>query len=165
MHKNKSAGYRVLSFLLALVLTLGLFPITPAQAATNNGNGIIAAMDKEGKSVQYMQMSKANTTPLYAIQNGRKVQSVSDWFATFTDEAGNKGFGYCNDHTKPAPNNGAGANMTIKPSSYKDNTALKNVLFIGFDGNERPANFATTYLHKWVTALYGAGKVLSLIHI
>ena len=159
MHTNKSAGYRVLSFLLALVLTLGLFPITPAQAATNNGNGIIAAMDKEGKSVQYMQMSKANTTPLYAIQNGRKVQSVSDWFATFTDEAGNKGFGYCNDHTKPAPNNGAGANMTIKPSSYKDNTALKNVLFIGFDGNERPANFATTYLHKWVTALYGAGKV------
>lgn len=159
MHTNKSAGYRVLSFLLALVLTLGLFPITPAQAATNVGNGIIAAMDKDGKSVQYMQMSKANTTPLYAIQNGRKVQSVSDWFATFTDEAGNKGFGYCNDHTKPAPNNGAGANMTIKPSSYKDNAALKNVLFIGYDGNERPANFATTYLHKWVTALYGAGKV------
>ena len=64
MHTNKSASYRVLSFLLALVLTLGLFPITPVQAATNNGNGLIAAMDKEGKSVQYMQMSKANTTPL-----------------------------------------------------------------------------------------------------
>ena len=64
MHTNKSAGYRVLSFLLALVLTLGLFPITPAQAATNNGNGIIAAMDKEGKSVQYMQMSKAKYHPV-----------------------------------------------------------------------------------------------------
>ena len=98
MHKNKSAGYRVLSFLLALVLTLGLFPVTPAQAATNNGNGIIAAMDSAGKSVQYMKMSQVASPSLYAIKNGagNPVKSVADWFATFTDEAGNKGFGYCN---------------------------------------------------------------------
>ena len=154
MHKNKSAGYRVLSFLLALVLTLGLFPVTPAQAATNNGNGIIAAMDSAGKSVQYMKMSQVASPSLYAIKNGagKPVKSVADWFATFTDEAGNKGFGYCNDHTKPAPNNGAGANMTIKPSSYGDNSALKNLLFLGFDGNERDAGFATRLLNFVKTA-------------
>jgi len=156
MQHKTGAGRRLISLVLALVLVLGLLPISPVQATTNSGNGIIEAIEQSGQTVQYMKMSQIAQPALYTSK-GKK--SVADWFAAFTDSAGNKGFGYCNDHTKPAPNNGAGADMTIKASSYGDNIALKNTLFLGYDGSERDAGFALDYLWTWCKDIYGAGTV------
>lgn len=155
MHHAKDAGKRFVSFVLALIMVLGILPITPAMAVTNSGNGIINAIEQSGKSVQNMKMSQIKNPVLY---NSKGNKSVSDWFATFTDSAGNKGFGYCNDHTKPAPNNGAGASMTITASSYGDNVALKDLLFVGYDGSRRTANFALKDLRSWVSTIYGSDK-------
>lgn len=155
MHYSEGISRRLISFVLAFVLVMGLIPITPAEAAPSNG-GLIETMEKSGTAVQYMKMTQI-ANPALRTSTGKK--SVADWFAQFTDASGNKGFGYCNDHTKPAPNNGAGANMTVKASSYGDNLALKNALFVGYDGSERKASFALNYLHGWCNDLYGAGKV------
>lgn len=159
MHNKNSTSYRLIAFALALVLTLGLLPITPAQAATGNGNDLIVEVDTTGSSTQEMKMSQIANPVLMGRKNGRWSKSVSDWFAVFTDKAGNKGFGYCNDHSRPAPNNGRGATMTIKPSSMKGNVALKNVLFLGYDGSERGPNYAVSHLRKWCVSLYGPATV------
>lgn len=159
MHNKNSTSYRLIAFALALVLTLGLLPITPAKAATGNGNDLIVEVDTTGSSVQEMKMVQIANPTLMGRKNGRWSKSVSDWFATFTDKAGNKGFGYCNDHSKPAPNNGRGATMTIKPSSMKGNVALKNVLFLGYDGSERGSKYAVNHLRKWCVSLYGPATV------
>lgn len=159
MHNKNSTSYRLIAFALALVLTLGLLPITPAKAATGNGNDLIVEVDTTGSSTQEMKMSQIANPTLMGRKNGRWSKSVSDWFAAFTDKAGNRAFGYCNDHSRPAPNNGRGATMTIKPSSMKGNVALKNVLFLGYDGSERGPNYAVSHLRKWCVSLYGPATV------
>lgn len=158
MHYNsRSTGKRLLSLLLALLLTLGLFPITPASAADVGNSGMADAVDRNGSVEQWMAMTQIKEPRL---KNSKGRYSVSDWFAVFTDAGGNKGYGYCNNHTLPAPNNGAGAKMTVKKSAaYDKNIPLKNALFVGYDGSERTAAYATRYLWEWCKAIYGADKV------
>ena len=123
--KATSITNRIMSGLLALILTFGLIPIDAMAAGGSIGSTIAA----NGSAERALTFDTKQETPIVSHKKGKSAKTMAFWMGQSND-GGNHTRAYCMDHSKGVKSK----NMTLtikKDSRIDNNPTLHNVYFFG----------------------------------